>query len=461
MVNKLSNHVGKAMKVALSGRVIGLILIFALLITALNTYLVVSQYAAMTEAGQTDSSGYDFVVSQDGSTFKVRNTLTNSITHGFVTASIAINYALTHGSSVYLDKGNFTLTADIVVSNKWNVKIVGDGALVNGEGYKIIIHGDNYTASKYPLISGLILNDGTLRIENTFGATITNMIFQNSTVGLEFANSDTWTEGTKIENCHFINCTEGIAFRTPIGTATGSFASSEINRCFFNQYDNSVAINVENQTEFSNSQLQDVRIWMGEAGSFNQTGLRLGGTMSQSLLIGVVFESFSNTPDLLYAIDILETADATPIIDGGVSFLGNWTSRIHNPYNMWISAAGSLFDRENMPVPIGLNGKYGDNLTIIPKPLKIVTFTPKIEVQGSFSHNETITVRIRFEYLDNVYSSPVEKVFTNSSTVWLSNDEILRLFPSQNVVWAVIVDASCSTSSTDATVKVSGYGIAG
>jgi hypothetical protein len=63
--------------------------------------------------------------------------------------------------------------------------------------------------------------------------------------------------------------------------------------------------------------------------------------------------------------------------------------------------------------------------------------------------------------LDNVYSSPVEKVFTNSSTVWLSNDEILRLFPSQNVVWAVIVDASCSTSSTDATVKVSGYGIAG
>ncbi len=449
------------MKIALSGRVIALILIVALLVSALNTYLVISQYTAMNEAGQTDSSGYDFVVSQDGSTFKARNTLTNQITYGFVTASIAINQALTQGSSVYLDKGNFNLTEDIVVSNKWNIKIVGDGAVINGNGHKIIIRGDNYTASKYPLISGLIINDGTLRIENSFGATITSMIFQNSTVGLEFVNSDTWTEGTKIENCHFINCTEGIAFRTPTGTATGSYASSEINRCFFNQYDNSVAINVENQTEFSNSQLQDVRIWIGENGGYNQTGLRLGGTMSQSLLIGVVFESFSNSPDLLFGIDLLESADATPIIDGGVSFLGNWTARIHNPYSIWISAAGSIFDRKNMPVPIGVDGKYGDNVTIMPKPLKIVTFKPKIDVQGSFSHNETITVRIQLEYIDNVYSTPVVKVFTNSSSVWLSDDEILQLFPSQNVIWSIIVDASCSSSITDATVKISGYGIAG
>ncbi len=449
------------MKIALSGRVIGLILIVVLLVSAFDTYLVISQYSAMNEAGQTDSSGFDFVISQDGSAFKLRNTLTNQITHGFATASIAINYALTQGSSVYLDKGTFNLTADIVVSNKWNVKIVGDGAVINGNGHAIVIRGDNYTSSKYSIVSGLVIDDGAVRIENSFGATITNMIFQNSLVGLEFANSDTWTEGTKIENCHFINCTEGIAFRTPTGNATGSYASSEINRCFFNQYDNSVAINVENQTEFSNSQLQNVRIWIGENGAFNQTGLRLGGTMSQSLLIDVVFESFSDAPDLLFGIDILESADATPIIDGGVSFLGNWTSRIHNPYNVWISAAGSLFDRENIPVPVGVNGKFGDNVSIIPKPLKIVTFKPKIEVQGSFSHNETITVRIQMEYIDNVYSPAIEKVFTNSSTVWLSDDEILQLFPSQNVIWAIIVDASCSSSSTDATVKVSGYGIAG
>ncbi len=449
------------MKITLSGRVIGIILVIALLVSAFNTYFIINQYSVMTEVAQTDGSGYDYVVSQDGSSYKVRETLTNKMTYGLESASAAIDYALTEGSSVYLDNGVFNLTSDILVSNKWNVKIVGEDAVINGNGYKIIIRGDNYTMSKYSVVSGLTLNQGTLRIENSFGATITDMIFQNSTVGLEFANSNTWTEGIKIENCHFINCTEGIAFRSPTGEATGSYASSEITRCFFNQYDNSIGINVENKSELSDSQIQNVRFWLGEYGDNNQTGLRLAGTMSQSLLTGVVFESFSNQPNLLYGIEILESADTTPIIDSGVSFLGNLTSRIYNPYNIWISGAGSVFDRENLSVPVGVNGKYSENVTIIPKPLNIVTFKPKIDVQGSFSQNETITVRIRLEYLDNVISKSVEKTFTNSSSVWLSDDEILELFPSQNMVWSIIVDASCSSSTTDATVKVSGYGIAG
>ena len=156
----------------------------------------------------------------------------------------------------------------------------------------------------------------------------------------------------------------------------------------------------------------------------------------------------------------METADATPIIDGGVSFLGNWTARVHNPYNKWIYGVGSVFDRENQPVPVGVNNQYGANLTIVPKPLKIISFKPKIAVQGSFSQNETITVRIRFEFVDNAFTT-VERVFSNSSTVWLSDDELLQLFPSQDVIWSVVVDAKSSTGSTDATVKVSGYGIAG
>jgi hypothetical protein len=448
------------MKLSLSKRVIAIILAVLLIVSAFNTYLILSQNRAL-EAASINGSGYDFIVTQDGASFKLKNTLTNQIEYGISTASSAINSALSKGSSIYLDRGNFSLTEDIVVSNKFNSKIVGDGAVINGNGKKIIIRGDNYTSSKYPLVSGLTIVDATVRIENSFGATISNMLFQNCAVGLEFANTNTWTEGTKIENCHFINCTEGIAFRTPTGNATGSYASSIINRCFFNQYDNSVAINVENQTEFSDSQLQDVRIWMGEVGNTNQTGLKMGGTMSQTLLFGVVFESFTDAPNLLFGIDILETADATPIIDGGVSFLGNWTSRIHNPYHKWISGVGSVFDRENLPVAIGLNNQYGSNVTIVPKPLKIFSFKPKIDVQGSFSQNEAITVRIRLEFVDNVFSKPVERLFFNSSSVWLSDDEMLQLFPSQDVVWAVIVDAKSSSGSTDATVKVSGYGIAG
>jgi hypothetical protein len=449
------------MKITLSGRVIGLILIILLLVSAFDTYLAISQYNAMNQAGQTDSSGFDFVVSQDGDTFKARNVASNQITYGFVTASIAINYALSEGNSVYLDRGVFNLTADLLISNRWNAKIAGDNAVINGNGYKIIIYGDNYTASKYPSISGLTLNNATVRIENSFGATVNNVLFQNSIVGLEFVNSDTWTEGTKIEDCHFINCTEGIVFRTPKGNATGSYASSQINRCFFNLKDNSVAINVENQTEFSDSQLQDVRFWIGENGDNNQTGIRLAGTMTQTLLTGVVFESFSNAPNMLFGIDILESAHSSPIIDGGVSFLGNWTARVHNPYSKWIYGSSSVLDRENMEIPVGLNGQFGGNVSIAPRPLNIVTFKPKITVQGSFSQNESITVRVRLEYLDNVFSNPVEKVFTNSSSVWLSDDDLLQLFPSQNVIWAIYFDASCSSNVTDATVAISGYGVAG
>jgi hypothetical protein len=198
---------------------------------------------------------------------------------------------------------------------------------------------------------------------------------------------------------------------------------------------------------------------MGDNGNTNITGLKVGGTMSQTLLFGVVFESFTDSPNMLFAIDITETAIATPIIDGGVSFLGNWTARVHNPYNKWIYGVGSVFDRENQPVPIGVNNQYGANVTIVPKPLKIISFKPKIEVQGSFSQSEAITVRIRFEFVDNVFST-VERVFSNSSTVWLSDDELLQLFPSQDVIWSIVVDAKSSSGSTDATVKISGYGLA-
>jgi hypothetical protein len=120
---------------------------------------------------------------------------------------------------------------------------------------------------------------------------------------------------------------------------------------------------------------------------------------------------------------------------------------------------GSIFDRENVAVPVGSNGQFGEPLRIQCRPLTMFTFKPKLDV--SFSGEQTVTVRIRIEYIDNVMSPPVTRTFTNSSAVWLSDDEILQLFPSQNVIWEILVDAKTTASSTDASVKVSGYGTAG
>ena len=183
--------------------------------------------------------------------------------------------------------------------------------------------------------------------------------------------------------------------------------------------------------------------------------------MDQTLLLGVVFESFTPYPVYLFGIDLGETCTAAPILDSGVSFLGNWTARVHNPFAEWIVGVGGVFQRQNIDVPVGLNNQYRENASIQLSSLKIFSFKPQIVVEGSFTNSETVTVRIRVEYIDNAISTPVVRTFTNSGSVWLSDDEIMQLYPSHGIIWAVLVDAKSSSSSTDTVVNVNCYGTAG
>ena len=456
-----------ALKRALSKRCIVIVLSALLVMTCLNTYLILE---GTRLANTTNVINYDFVLSQDGGNYKLKNMLTGYVAEQPKSASSAITAALSEGKSVYINPGTYELTDDIYVTNKLNAKIVSDGATIQGNGHKIIITGDNYTTSQYALISGLTLNNATIHVENSFSTTISNTKFVNSSTGIEFVNTNTWSEYNKIEDCQFINNTEGIAFRTPvngtrigndIGNATGSYASSIIERCNFNIQDFSVGIKVEQYAEFSDSQLQNVRFWMGEYGQrTNQTALLVDGSMYQTLLFGVVFESFTPDPIYMFAIDVGRSCDPTPVLDGGVSFLGNWTARIHDPFWIWLSGVGTVFKRE-ATIPVGTNGQYGETQTIECRPLTIFSFKPKIEVTGSFSHNETVTVRLRLEYIDNVVSTPVTRTFTSAGSAWITDDEMMQLLPSQSIIWAILVDAKVNTGSTDASVKVSGYGTSG
>jgi hypothetical protein len=450
-----------SLKKLFSKRAIVIVLVVLLVMTCLNTYLILE---GTRSSMSTSVVNYDFVLSQDGGIYKLKNMLTGYISEQ-TSASSALTTALTQGKSVYINAGTYELTGDIYVNNKLNAKIVSDGATIQGNGYKIVIYGTDYTASQYALISGLTIINGTIRVENSFATTITNTKFVNSSTGIEFANTNTWSEYNKVENCRFINNTEGIVFRTPINAteesnATGSYASSIIERCSFNIRDFSVGIKVEHLAEFSDSQLQGVRFWMGEIGRANQTAMRIDGSMYQTLLFGVVFESFTSDPVYMFAMDVGETCDPAPILDGGVSFLGNWTAWIHDPFGVWLSGVGTVFKREAI-IPVGTNGQYGENQTIECRPLTIFSFKPKIEVTGSFSHNETVTVRIRIQYIDNVVSSPVTRTFTSTGSVWITDDEMMELLPSQSIIWAILVDAKVNSASTDAAVKISGYGTAG
>ena len=446
------------MKITLSKRVFALILVIALALSAVNTYLIFDLRRALE--GAAHDSTYDYVIFQDDDMYKAKNQASGYIDFTSADASLVISQAIANGNTVYIKLGNYTLSSDVQVYNKTNAKIASDGASIIGNGNKLIIKGDNWALSQYNLISGLEIINGTLRIENSFGTTVSDMAFVNCSTALEIANTETWSEGTKIEDCRFVGSRESIVFRTPTGNGTGSYASSEIRRCFFNIIDDSVGIMVERLAEFSDSQLQDVRMWMGENGfARNQTGLLVDGSMHQTLLYGVVFESFADSPDQLYAISLGETSITPPILAGGVSFLGNWTTKIHNPFNKWISGLGSVFKLENQNVPVGLSGQYGVTQEFQLRPATISSFKVKIQVSGSFASNETITVRVRLEFVDNTISRSVEKTFTNSTTLWLTDDDILRLFPSQSIIWAILVDAKASSSSTDATAQVSIDGV--
>ena len=445
------------MKIALSKRVFAVVLVIALALAAVNTYLIFDLRRALEYAAQ--DATYDYVVFQDGNMYKAKNQASGSVDFTSSDAAEVLNGALAQGNTVYIKSGSYALHSDVHMYNKENAKIISDDASIIGNGKTMIIKGDNYTNSQNNLISGLTVINGTVRIENSFRSTISNIRFLDCLTALELANSATWTEGTKIEDSHFINSTSAITFKTPIGNGTGSYASSEIRRCFFNLLDDSAGIVVERLAELSDSQLQDVRMWIGENGfTSNQTGLLLEGSMHQTLLSGVVFESFADYPTELYAISLGETSITPPNL-AVVSFLGNWTAKVYNPFGKWISGAGAVFKQENLNIPVGPNGQYGATQEFQLRPSTISSFKPKIQVQGSFANNETITVRIQLEFIDNTNSESVVKTFNNSTTVWLSDNDMLRLLPSQSIIWAILIDAKADSISTDAAVQISLYGI--
>ena len=446
------------MKVTTSKRLFAVILVIALALAAVNTYLIFDLRRALE--GAANDSPYDYVIFHNEGVYKAKNQASGSVDFTSTDAAAVITQAIAEGNTVYVQAGNYTLSSDVQVYNKKNTRLVGDGeAVIIGNGSKLIIKGDTYTGSQNNLVSGLTVVNSTLRIENSFEITVSDMAFVNCSTALEIANTDTWSEGTTIADCRFVYCRESIVFRTPTGNATGSYASSTICGCFFNIVDDSVGIVVQEDAEFSDSRLRDTRLWMGE-NEFkrNQTGLRVDGSMHQTLLSSVVFESFADYPDQLYAIALGETSVTPPTFAGGVSFLGNWTAKVHNPSGKWISGVGAVFKQENLNVPVGLNGQYGSTYKFHLKPNTISSFKPEINVEGSFTQNETITVRFRLEFLDNTFST-VEKTFTNSITIWLSDDDMLQLFPSQSVIWAVLIDAKASSTLTDATAQVSIYGV--
>ena len=445
------------MKLNLSKQITSIVLIVIMFTVAINSYFIIELDNSIKNSAH--NSTVNYVIFKQDNMYKVKNQINNQVVFESTNASFILNQAIAAGSSVYVEEGDYYLTSDIIILNKNNLRISSGNAKIFGNGNKIVIFGEDYLNSQYNQLTGFEIFNTTLRVENSFGTTISNIKFKNCTTALEVVNTNTWSEATKIVDSHFINCTESIVFRTPINNASGSYASSEIKRCFFNIPDNSLGIQIENLAEFSDGQIQTVRLWMGEYGETNQIGILVNGSMFQTLLWGVVFESFANTPSTIYAMSIGETTDPVPILSEGISFLGNWTAKIHNPYSIWIPGTGGVFKEENKVINIGLNDNYALPESFHIRPLRITSFKPKIQVSGSLENNEIISIKLRLLFIDNTYSPIfVEKTFVNTTSLWLTDDDLLKLLPSQNIIWAIEIEAKSNLSNTHAIVLFSIYG---
>jgi hypothetical protein len=74
-------------------------------------------------------------------------------------------------------------------------------------------------------------------------------------------------------------------------------------------------------------------------------------------------------------------------------------------------------------------------------PARIANLNVGLQIQGDFNPNEILTVNIFFELIDGTTINGLTKTFTVASTTWLNYDDLEKLFPSQNIIYAVGVQA--------------------
>lgn len=405
---------------------------------------------------------YDYIIYDDSKRVLVKNGLTGLIDFTGENLTDAIHFALERkGLSIFIKSGRYNVSSNILLRNVSNLKIVSDGAELQFNGGSIILRGEDYKKSMNNLIEGLTFINGSIIVENSFMTTIRECVFKDSDSGIVLLNTNTWTECTLIENCYFENVKKCIVFKAPINNGTESYASTEIKRCNFRlTRENSVAIHVEAKANFNEGLLQNLRIWLAHSNETNQVGILIDGSMLNTLLNNVVIESFARSPNEIYGIRIGQYGEL-PILGQGVVFLGNFTRKIDNPFNKWLYGVGSCFKFENISVPVGLNNLYGDILEITPPKylyFSISNIHIKILVEGKFSENEVVTVRLKLKFIDESCSKDLTKVFISNTTIWLDHEDLSTILPTVNIISSIVLDAKTNKTSSDVKVYVWVYG---
>jgi hypothetical protein len=428
-------------------------LITSLLFTSVLAYVLLERTDSLTDEIQNlkntlnTPNGYDYVVFQDGAYVKAKNAQ-NQIEFTSNDFSTVLNKAVESGSTINVQSGRYVLNSDIKLCNRSYVVVSAQGVTLQGNGHKIIIYGDSYEISQYNRLEGLMIIDGTIRIENSYRTKISGVTFENCTVAVELANSYTWTEATRIDDAHFERCQKGIVFETPVFNGTNSYSKTEISNCNFNIYDSATAITIEDNANFVDGTIRDVRFWLkNSSATQSQTGIYLAGSMMNTYLTEVVFESFTNRTDFpntdRFGLYYSESTLEPPIIGSGVQFLGDFTNPVNNPSNEHVYGVGGLF-----------KGKLSFSKTEIVHayPLRIADFDLELTVSNMLP-NEVLTVNVTTNFVDQSQLS-TQIQFAQDGSRWLSNNEKYEIYPSRNLLNSIALYVDSSVSNSEAQVAV-------
>lgn len=421
----------------------------------------VSQYFLFRDVSY--AGDYDYVVYVEDGIIKVKNGISGKLDFTGQNFTQIMNYVLRRDDlKIFIQRAEYDLTGNILLESLEGVKIVSNGAMLKLNGNNLIIRGASWEESSHNYVEGLIMVSGGIIIENSFMTTIKNCRFIDPENAITLINSNGWTECTLIERCYFINPSRrGIVFCTPINNGTRSYANTEITQCYFElRSQGAIGIHVEPGADFNEGLLQNARFWMGAVAEFNQTGIYVEGSMLNTLMQNVVFESFAFSPQGIYGLVLGEKCDP-PIIGHGVVFCGNLTSSISNTRGKWIYGAGGSFKEKDVQVPIGMDGKYGPQMEIGVVPhlaLAITSMNVKVQVNGNFSEGEVVYVRFKFKFIDGNFSKQLEIKFNEAGCIWLGNEEWLDIWPTRHIITSLIVDAKSTAKKSGVTVKVSMYG---
>jgi hypothetical protein len=179
----------------------------------------------------------------------------------------------------------------------------------------------------------------------------------------------------------------------------------------------------------------------------------MNGVSTDTRLKGVTFEGFGSGTN--YGIVLGPNSETGISIGEEVNFLGE-IIRIKNRPGKWLPGDTSLFKQE---IFLTFSNSVYNSTTIKRehKALNLANFNGFIKVEN-LSAAENITVKITLNFIDHTTSQTLVFPFNQNTTYWLTQIDLYKLYPSQNIIWNIKIETQTNLLQSQTKVTLGIFG---